>query len=568
MFLTLVACGAEAWGELKTWDDRHRIDRIEVTVVYFVPQDRTPLPDWRERVDYYCRRIEQFHEREFQGQSTLTTVTRAEPFRSARTTEQLRAGDGDFIFFQTLREVDAALNFAAGERNAYPILLVLSDINWRPLEDFYRLRSEDGKLVFEGQLIDGRHFPGSALGGARATYLARRGVGWGLVSADGWRVPYSGSDCVVYHEGVGHPIGLPHPEPGNGSVMSLGQYRGWISESWLDADQKERLGWRAPEQPFDRQRDLFSKFRALPEPLVPQPGEEVVLKLDWPSGAQVRACRVRVQTSLFGPWMELSGGPTQEDWSQFSLGRFDRPTPVSYRVEAELEDGQQAELWGYFQVRAKPDENPLPPPTMQPVEPSLAREPGDQAEVDLLALVDPERDAVAGPWRTREGKLESPKAYGARIEIPYRPPQEYQLIVVAEPLDEPHGLVLGQRAGEHRFLTLLHFGVGERAASALENVDGRNVGSNVTRVERALLKKDQASQIICTVLKDSVQVTVDGREVIAWRGNPSQLSLADYWKTPRDDALFLGAYDCRIRFHRVTLTPITGEGQLLTNEGE
>lgn len=50
-----------------TWDGQHDTSRIDVTVVYFVPADRQPLPDWRERAAYYCRRIEQFHQREFQG---------------------------------------------------------------------------------------------------------------------------------------------------------------------------------------------------------------------------------------------------------------------------------------------------------------------------------------------------------------------------------------------------------------------------------------------------------------------------------------------------------------------
>ena len=45
-----------------TWDGQHDTSHIDVTVVYFVPADRIPLPDWRDRVAYYCSRIEQFHE--------------------------------------------------------------------------------------------------------------------------------------------------------------------------------------------------------------------------------------------------------------------------------------------------------------------------------------------------------------------------------------------------------------------------------------------------------------------------------------------------------------------------
>jgi len=87
-----------------TWDGQHDTSRIDVTVVYFVPADRQPLPDWRERAAYYCRRIEQFHEREFQGRSALTTDLIDEPLISRRTTPQLRQGDANAIFFSTLRE--------------------------------------------------------------------------------------------------------------------------------------------------------------------------------------------------------------------------------------------------------------------------------------------------------------------------------------------------------------------------------------------------------------------------------------------------------------------------------
>lgn len=360
--LVLLCCFAcdPAFGGMKTWDGKHDVDRIDVTVVYFVPRDRTPLPDWKERVDYFRRRIELFHRREFEGQSTLTTSRQDEPFISEQTTAELRPGDGDAIFFRTLREADRRLKFAQGEHTAFPILLVLSEINWRPLDDFYRLHPVDGKLVFEGNYNHSQHFPGATSGGARATYLADRGVGWGLVSADGWRVPYRGTDCVVYHEGCGHTVGLPHPEPGDNSVMSFGQYRGWISESWIDKEQKIRLGWQPKPPPADPQLKLFSKFRALPEPRVPKPNQPVHLALNWPDGAKVASLRVRIQTSVRGPWIEVAQAWDGDAPHSAAVGTFDRATPVSYRCDAVLKDGSTAELWGYFQVRAKPDENPQP----------------------------------------------------------------------------------------------------------------------------------------------------------------------------------------------------------------
>ena len=132
------------------------------------------------------------------------------------------------------------------------------------------------------------------------------------------------------------------------------------------------------------------------------------------------------------------------------------------------------------------------------------------------------------------------------------------------PLDEPNGLILGQLAQGNRFLALVNHNVQQdKAASALENVDGRNVRSNSTSLMADLLQKDRPSQVIVTVRKDSVVVRCDGRTIINWQGKPEQLSLGDYWKTPNENALFLGAYDCRYRFSRVSIAPISGEGKPL-----
>lgn len=563
--LALLCAGlpALAPGGLMTWDGKHAIDQIDVTAVYFLPRDRTALPDWKDRIDYFARRVEQFHAREFGGQSTMRVNVVAEPFRSARTMAQLRDGDANFIFFQTLGEVNDTLDFGAGERRGFPILLVLSDINWRPLDDFYRVSPNgEGGWKFEGHLTDGRHFPGSESGGARATYLANRGVGWGLVSADGWRVPYAGSDCVVYHEGLGHTVGLPHPEPGNNSVMGFGQYHGWLNQSWLDESQKKRLGWTAPSAPETR-GDLYSVFTAVPAPSTPQPGQPASLKLTWPAGSRVASLRVRVQTDVVGPWIDVARIESEQDAPELiSLGSFDRPTPVAYRVEARLTSGEQAELWGYFQVRSSPDEFPRPGEIRSAeLAAGAAPLPKPGAAIDVLELIDVSKDKVQGEWQREGATLVSPKQYGARIEVPYTPSAEYQMVVIAEPLDEPNALILGQRAGNQRFLALLNYQTDRNVSCALENVDGKNVGANTTTVRGPVFVKGRLSQIICTVRKDSVIVSCDGVELIHWKGASDRLSLSEYWSTPHSETLFLGSYDCRYRIHRLTLTPLSGTGK-------
>lgn len=548
----------------KTWDGKSDTTRIEVTAVYFVPADRRPLHDWRDRVEYFCKRIEQFHAREFEGQSELKVRVPAEPLISKLTTQQLRQGDADAIFFRTLQEAETATTFGTTKTAAFPILLVFSDINWRPLDDFYRLKPENGRLIFEGNESDGQHFPGAASGGSRATMLSDRGVGWGLVSADGWRVPCRGSDCVIYHEGCGHTVGLPHPEPADSTVMSQAQYIGWISESSINKEQKIRLGWEPRALPETEQSKLFTAFRAVPEPAMPKPGEPVMLKLDWPENAVVQTLRVRYQTSLEGPWIDA---PQQWDGDRpetASLGRFDRDTPISYRADAVLKNGATAELWGYLQVMQDLAVRPQPlalsadliVPDDQDSMLLIESHDLNRDDVDLLQAIDLNTAWAQGKWEKENGKLISPKAYGARIELPFVPTGDYRLTLIVEPLDEPNALVLGHRIADQRFLTLFSFAQEDKFVSAVENIDGRNVG-NETTFTGSLFRKDRLSQVIVTVRAKSVTMSVDGQTIVRWQGTGGQLSLSDYWTTPDERALFVGSYQCRYRVHRMTVEQLS-----------
>lgn len=349
--LVLAALSATQDGP-RTFDGRHDLATINLTVVYFVPADRKPLPDWQDRANYYIRRIVAFHARELGGRSVIEPHLHPGPLVSEHPASEFRQGDQNATYFRTMDDVKSRLGWKPDRSSGFPILLVLSDVNWRELDDFRRTRQEDGKEVHEGHIgHEGRHFPGAESGGARAIYNHRPGYGMGLVSGDGWRVPYSGSDCVVYHEGIGHAIGLPHPEPIDDSVMGTAQYRWWIHQTRLNASQREKLAGKDLGEP-DRSRDLFSTFSALQSPRAPKVGEPVSIDLAWPEGAVVKEVRVRVQTDLFGPWETIPNQAWEKPPTVLPLRTFDQPTPVSYRVDATLEDGQTAEVWGYFQVAA------------------------------------------------------------------------------------------------------------------------------------------------------------------------------------------------------------------------
>ncbi len=111
------------------------------------------------------------------------------------------------------------------------------------------------------------------------------------------------------------------------------------------------------------QLQLFSEFKAIAQPLVPKPGEEVALHLNWPDDSIIKEFRLQIQTDVNGPWVQIPNSlqnAKASETQRVSIGKFDRPTPVSYRIDATLEDERTVELWGYFQVRNEKGELPIP----------------------------------------------------------------------------------------------------------------------------------------------------------------------------------------------------------------
>lgn len=161
-----------------TFDGRYDIGTIDLTIAYLVPQDRRPLVDWRERVDYFAKRIVLFHNRESGGRSTLRVHVHPEPLNVEETTQKIRGKSPDETFDNSTRIARSALAWP-GKRDGFPILHVVSEINWREMDDFRRITLVDGMPAFDGSVdAEGRHFPGAQAGGAGRRTRRMKGLAW------------------------------------------------------------------------------------------------------------------------------------------------------------------------------------------------------------------------------------------------------------------------------------------------------------------------------------------------------------------------------------------------------
>jgi hypothetical protein len=187
---------------------------------------------------------------------------------------------------------------------------------------------------------------------------------------------------------------------------------------------------------------------------------------------------------------------------------------------------------------------------------AIARlEPSRAGTIDLLNLIALDPSALHSSWAIANGYL-YPQSTGFRGTdqfFPIRPPAQYELTLIVQPIETNNGLRIGLTSGDQSAMVLIDY---RGRSSGLENIDGKNRIDNKTEVTQALLTAGQRATIRCTVRHEGVQVTVNGKTVIDWKGEFSRLSKPTNWGTPDSPFPYVGVENSVYRIHRATLKPL------------
>ncbi|HEX4141952.1 MAG TPA: NPCBM/NEW2 domain-containing protein [Pirellulales bacterium] len=206
--------------------------------------------------------------------------------------------------------------------------------------------------------------------------------------------------------------------------------------------------------------------------------------------------------------------------------------------------------------------NPLPPKNHSVGPPST--EPATKNKgiiragqtVDLLPLIDPERDSVRGLWTRSGDQLVSPPDWGSVLQTNIEPPSEYDLVVEGMRKTGRLDLLIGMICGGVQTAATLAAGDGD--LSGLDTLDGwagwdrRNPTFKQTDV---LFPPDKPFRVTCQVREGSILVDVDGTTVIDWTGDPRRLAVREHWPTPLHKCLFLGSHESMYKLSRYSITP-------------
>lgn len=186
--------------------------------------------------------------------------------------------------------------------------------------------------------------------------------------------------------------------------------------------------------------------------------------------------------------------------------------------------------------------NPPPPPPVKAPPPPEKKPPAGPV-TDLLKLVNAEKDVVEGKWSVQPGKLllltkRDPDGVWPRVEIPYHPPEEYDLKVQFRHTGKGEVVLLLSKAGNPFAFELGGTGNTVFALSKVKETPGD--GGTASLRKPRCLEGARVYTALVEVRNDSVRAYLDELLIVyASISGPKDLSLAPEYALRAGDILGL-----------------------------
>ena len=210
-----------------------------------------------------------------------------------------------------------------------------------------------------------------------------------------------------------------------------------------------------------------------------------------------------------------------------------------------------------FRPWAWPEEPPLP--TQHPIRFTLAKPVlvARTSTVDLLKTLDTRLDRIHGVWCIDNKILKTQTEIAGRIQIPVVPPQSYVLKMSVKRFAGTDQLGLGIVMDGHQ--TMVSIDGSEGQVTGLSNLDEKPAANNESIQTISLLTAGKQVNLVCRVEPGQIQLTVDGKQVLDWKGESKRLSVGPDFAVPNGEWLFLSASNSEFEISSFTMEPIAGK---------
>jgi hypothetical protein len=188
---------------------------------------------------------------------------------------------------------------------------------------------------------------------------------------------------------------------------------------------------------------------------------------------------------------------------------------------------------------------------------------GSAGAVDLLAMIDLSQDATKGHWSKAGGGIvnQAESKVRAYLQLPYTPPDEYELEMVVERTTGNNDLMIGTMLAGRRFVIVLDGWAS--TTTGISFIDGKGASDNETTTHGKLLSNGKPATVVVRVTKGEVTFAVDGKQAIKYVGAAERLS-GDETGAVRAGIPYLAVTaGTSYRIDAIRLKPITGTGKPL-----
>lgn len=182
--------------------------------------------------------------------------------------------------------------------------------------------------------------------------------------------------------------------------------------------------------------------------------------------------------------------------------------------------------------------------------------------IDLLSRIDVQRDSVSGEWQLENKQLTGKSMIGptvARLGLPYRPAQQYDLLAIIERQADQGTFAIGLPVQGSQVCVVLDTG-GNYDVSGLSQIKGRAANRNPTSHRSKVLPGGESIPVVCSVRRKSITVRANGNVIIDWKGDVDQLTAPDAMPLVDPQSLMLGIQGGEFLVSALKYRPVTGTG--------
>jgi serine/threonine protein kinase len=191
--------------------------------------------------------------------------------------------------------------------------------------------------------------------------------------------------------------------------------------------------------------------------------------------------------------------------------------------------------------------------------------------IDLLALVDVQRDAGVGNWKRVSDGVSCENPDGANIlQLPYEPPEEYDFEV--EFTATSSGLNVNQyiAAGGTMFAWKLNSHGVNPPLYGFELLDGKFAKDNKEAAVQIPepIRIGQRYRSTVQVRRGSLRTLLDGKDLVNWAGDFKRFSTETVTPMKYPGRVGIGSWRRPVTFHSVTVREISGTGRITGGSSE